>query len=260
MALIVAERRAPCWSRRLRRSPRPTRTTSARSRSSRWRSLRPSTCCGSGRARPTRVTRGLARAPALRAQSDGARRPARHHARSTLSSSRSICASSARSGSSACSASSSWRATPASMRTLVDVLRAKREELLVTLFVVVVLLVFASSAMYYVEHEAQPDKFSSIPASMWWGVATLTTVGYGDIFPVTPTGANSSARSSPSSASASSRSPPASSPPASPRRYRSAADERALICPHCGRDIHEPRKEPETINKDGQDRQDEEMN
>lgn len=76
----------------------------------------------------------------------------------------------------------------ASMRTLGNVLRSKREELLVTLFVVVIMLVFASSAMYYAEHDAQPDKFSSIPASMWWGVATLTTVGYGDVFPVTPAG------------------------------------------------------------------------
>jgi voltage-gated potassium channel len=75
-----------------------------------------------------------------------------------------------------------------SMRTLGVVLRSRREELLVTLFVVVVLLVFASSAMYYVEREAQPQQFSSIPASMWWGVATLTTVGYGDVYPVTTAG------------------------------------------------------------------------
>ena len=76
----------------------------------------------------------------------------------------------------------------ASLRTLDDVLRSKKEELLVTVFVVVIMLIFASSAMYYAENEAQPDKFSSIPASMWWGVATLTTVGYGDVFPITPLG------------------------------------------------------------------------
>lgn len=75
-----------------------------------------------------------------------------------------------------------------SMVTLGQVLRSRRDELLVTLFVVLVLLVFASSAMYYVESEAQPQQFSSIPAAMWWGVATLTTVGYGDVYPVTTAG------------------------------------------------------------------------
>ena len=42
--------------------------------------------------------------------------------------------------------------------------------------------------MYLAEREAQPDGFSSIPAAMWWGMVTLTTVGYGDLFPVTPLG------------------------------------------------------------------------
>jgi len=51
-----------------------------------------------------------------------------------------------------------------------------------------VLLVIASTVIYFAENAAQPDKFSSIPASMWWAVATLTTVGYGDVYPVTPLG------------------------------------------------------------------------
>ena len=45
------------------------------------------------------------------------------------------------------------------------------------------IIVVYSSFMYFVEHDAQPDKFSSIPAAMWWSVTTTTTVGYGDVFP-----------------------------------------------------------------------------
>ena len=60
--------------------------------------------------------------------------------------------------------------------------------MIITLCVVFTLLLFASTIMYYVEREAQPKIFSSIPAAMWWGVVTLTTVGYGDICPVTHLG------------------------------------------------------------------------
>ncbi len=47
------------------------------------------------------------------------------------------------------------------------------------------ILVFQSSVVYYFEREAQPDKYGSIPEAMWWGIVTLTTVGYGDVTPVT---------------------------------------------------------------------------
>lgn len=75
-----------------------------------------------------------------------------------------------------------------SLSLLTQVFKSKKEELLITLFSIFILLVVASSLMYLVENRAQPENFSSIPSAMWWGVATLTTVGYGDIYPVTVIG------------------------------------------------------------------------
>ncbi|MDT8356924.1 MAG: ion transporter [Methanomicrobiaceae archaeon] len=72
--------------------------------------------------------------------------------------------------------------------TFAFVFRSKKEELLIAIVIIFVILTVSSSAMYFAEHEAQPEKFSSIPDAMWWGVVTLSTVGYGDIYPITPVG------------------------------------------------------------------------
>jgi len=56
------------------------------------------------------------------------------------------------------------------------------------LVLLLVLLLIAFSSMYYAERGAQPNKFASIPAALWWSIITLTTVGYGDVFPVTGLG------------------------------------------------------------------------
>lgn len=71
---------------------------------------------------------------------------------------------------------------------LKRVYAARRADLGVVVGGVCVLLVLVSSLMYHVENAAQPQVFSSIPASMWWGISTLTTVGYGDMAPITPLG------------------------------------------------------------------------
>lgn len=68
------------------------------------------------------------------------------------------------------------------------VVKGKKEELVVTVTIMFVLVILTSSFIYLAEHEAQPDKFTDIPSSMWWSIVTLTTVGYGDVFPVTPMG------------------------------------------------------------------------
>ena len=74
------------------------------------------------------------------------------------------------------------------LRIMGQVIRQKSEELTISLVAVLFLLITASCGMYFIEHDAQPEKFSSIPETMWWGVATLTTVGYGDVYPVTMLG------------------------------------------------------------------------
>lgn len=71
---------------------------------------------------------------------------------------------------------------------ITDVFRRKAQELLITVFVMSIWLVFVSSLMYFIERDAQPEVFTSIPAALWWGIVTLTTVGYGDVVPITPLG------------------------------------------------------------------------
>lgn len=75
-----------------------------------------------------------------------------------------------------------------SLVIIVTVLKRKKEELVMTLVFTILLIFIASTLMYYAESSTQPDKFTSIPATFWWGICTLTTVGYGDVFPVTPLG------------------------------------------------------------------------
>ncbi len=65
------------------------------------------------------------------------------------------------------------------------VLRERRDELLITVMMTALLLLVASILMYYIEGEAQSDKFPNILSSLWWAVVTLTTIGYGDVVPVT---------------------------------------------------------------------------
>lgn len=60
-----------------------------------------------------------------------------------------------------------------------------KEEMILFLFMTVILLYLASVGIYYFENAAQPEKFASIFHSLWWSVATMTTVGYGDVYPIT---------------------------------------------------------------------------
>ncbi len=75
-----------------------------------------------------------------------------------------------------------------SLNLIWSVLKEKKSELAVTGFVTLLLLIFASFIMYNVEGDKQPEAFPNILATFWWAVATLTTVGYGDVYPITGLG------------------------------------------------------------------------
>ena len=66
---------------------------------------------------------------------------------------------------------------------LFNVLHEERKNLAGIFVILIVILVMAASALYLVERDVQPDKFGSIPEAMWWAIAALTTVGYGDVYP-----------------------------------------------------------------------------
>lgn len=74
------------------------------------------------------------------------------------------------------------------LSAIIKVFRKKLHEMVASMIVVFILLIIVSLLIYYVEHDAQPDKFANAFSGLWWAVATLTTVGYGDIYPITVPG------------------------------------------------------------------------
>lgn len=74
------------------------------------------------------------------------------------------------------------------LRTLRHVVISRIPDLMGLSFVLLVMLILSSALMYHLENAAQPETFSSIPATMWWGIVTLTTIGYGDMAPITMEG------------------------------------------------------------------------
>ncbi len=71
---------------------------------------------------------------------------------------------------------------------LAAVLKDEAESLMVAIILMFIIVIFAAVGIYAFEHNVQPDVFGSVPRAMWWAVVTLTTVGYGDVTPITPQG------------------------------------------------------------------------
>lgn len=74
------------------------------------------------------------------------------------------------------------------LTTIAAVLKNKKSQLLSSVFVCFLLMIIAAVLMYNVENEAQPNTFNNAFSALWWAVATFTTVGYGDIYPITTLG------------------------------------------------------------------------
>lgn len=74
------------------------------------------------------------------------------------------------------------------LNVITEVIRRKRDQILSSVFIIVMLIIASSLCMYSLEHEAQPEVFKNAFSGIWWSVSTLLTVGYGDIYPVTVLG------------------------------------------------------------------------
>lgn len=74
------------------------------------------------------------------------------------------------------------------MTTLLKVLREEISSFAAAIFIMIVIMIIAASGIYLVEKDHQPEFYGSIPQSMWWSIVTLTTVGYGDAYPITTFG------------------------------------------------------------------------
>ena len=75
-----------------------------------------------------------------------------------------------------------------SLNVITQVIASKRQQLMSSVFIIVILMLASSLCMYSLEHEAQPEVFSNAFSGIWWSVSTLLTVGYGDIYPITAMG------------------------------------------------------------------------
>ena len=74
------------------------------------------------------------------------------------------------------------------LQTVFVIIQAKAKELIASIMVTSILLVISSLLIYYAEHDAQPETFQNAFSGLWWAIATLTTIGYGDIYPITVPG------------------------------------------------------------------------
>ena len=133
-----------------------------------------------------------------------------------------------------------------SLKTFMRVFEAKKGQIFMAFFLMMLVLVLGSAVIFLAEHNAQPHKFSSVLASMWWGIETMATIGYGDMIPITPVGKfiagiiallGVGLFAIPAGIFAS-----GFVEESNKRKERETQKE--TICPHCGKNIHDPPEDP----------------
>lgn len=75
-----------------------------------------------------------------------------------------------------------------SMKLVADVIRDKSSEIGVIMGLIIIIMIISSFIMFYAEHDAQPEQFPNVLGCLWWAVVTMTTIGYGDVYPITLVG------------------------------------------------------------------------
>ena len=75
-----------------------------------------------------------------------------------------------------------------SMKLVVDVIKDKSSEIGVIMGLIIIIMIISSFLLFYAEHDAQPEQFPNVLGCLWWAIVTMTTIGYGDVFPITLVG------------------------------------------------------------------------
>ena len=123
------------------------------------------------------------------------------------------------------------------IQVFYQVIRLKREQLAIAAIGLFIMLIISASLMYFFEHQAQPEIFGSIPHAMWWAIITLTTVGYGDTYPITLMGRILA--SSIALLGIGMFALPAGILSSGFVEYQEMQSAKTKLCPHCGKTLEE---------------------
>ena len=126
-----------------------------------------------------------------------------------------------------------------SARMVKNIFKTRANELMLSLVLILFFIIIASCLLYFAEHLAQPKVFSSIPATIWWAVVTATSVGYGDMVPVTTLGKTLSGILSLSGLAVFAL-PAGIITAGFLEEMRKIKPPKIHVCPHCGKSLDHP--------------------